>query len=91
MNLFNQFQLCGCGGTTFGTAARNGGGVDIRASTTTVQTPVTTPARFQPFNPFTTTPVRGRELGLRSELRQGAQPLRLHDAASLRLSFGVRF
>ena len=61
LNLFDQFQLCACGGTVFGTgSAANAGGVNIqRASNTTVLTPVTTPARFAAFNPFTTTPVQG--------------------------------
>ncbi len=82
LNLFNQFQLCACGGTAFGTGgSANAGGVNIQRISTTVLTPVSTPARFAAFNPFTTTPVQGHELRSWPDLRPGAQPLRLYDAA----------
>jgi Carboxypeptidase regulatory-like domain/TonB-dependent Receptor Plug Domain len=48
LNIFNQSQLCGCGGTVF----NNGGGNDIRTINRSVRV-------LQPFNPFTETPVEG--------------------------------
>lgn len=48
LNIFNQFQLCGCGGTVF----NNGGGSDIRQISTAVQV-------LQAFDPFTVAPVEG--------------------------------
>src|SRR4029079_11989942 len=60
LNVFNQFQLCACGSTVFGTgSAANAGGVNLQRIDTTVLTPGTAAARFSAFNPFTTTPVRG--------------------------------
>ena len=60
LNVFNQFQLCACGSTVFGTgSAANAGGVNLQRIDTTVLTPGTTSSRFAAFNPFTTTPVRG--------------------------------
>ena len=60
LNVFNQFQLCACGSTVFGTgSAANAGGVNLQRIDTTVLTPGTTASRFAAFNPFTTTPVRG--------------------------------
>src|SRR5262249_55633215 len=55
INLFNQFQLCGCGGTVF---ANGGATTQTRIDTTTL-TPVNAASRFTTFNPFTTTPVQG--------------------------------
>ena len=54
INLFNQFQLCGCGASVF----NNGGLTDLTTIGQAVRTPVNT-AAMQPFNPFTTTPVQG--------------------------------
>ena len=48
LNVFNQFQLCGCGDTIF----NNGGLTDM----TTIGTSVVLRA---PFNPYTTQPVQG--------------------------------
>ena len=60
LNVFNQFQLCACGSTVFGTgSAANAGGVNLQRIDTTVLTPGTTASRYAAFNPFTTTPVRG--------------------------------
>ena len=82
LNVFNQFQLCACGSTVFGTgSAANAGGVNLQRIDTTVLTPGTTASRFATFNPFTDDAGARRELGLRPELRPGSQPLRLHDPA----------
>ena len=56
LNLFNQFQLCGCGATTVFT---NGGGVNGQTINQAILTSVTNPATYAAFNPFTTKPVQG--------------------------------
>jgi hypothetical protein len=92
INLFNQFQLCACGGTAFGTgSAANAGGVNIQRLNTAVLTPVSTPARFAAFNPFTTTPVQGTNWDLGPVFGQATSRFAYTTPQSLRLSFGVRF
>jgi outer membrane receptor protein involved in Fe transport len=92
INLFNQFQLCACGATAFGTgSAANAGGVNIQRLSTTVLTPVSTPARFAAFNPFTTVPVRGVNWDLGPTFGQATSRFAYTTPQSLRLSFGVRF
>jgi hypothetical protein len=92
LNLFDQSQLCACGATAFGTGASgNAGGVNIQRLSTTVLTPVNTPARFAAFNPFTTTPVRGVNWDLGPTFGQAVSRFAYTTPRSLRLSFGVRF
>jgi outer membrane receptor for ferrienterochelin and colicin len=92
INLFNQFQLCACGGTAFGTgAAANAGGVNIQRINTAVLTPVSTPARFAAFNPFTTMPVRGVNWDLGPIFGLPVSRFAYTTPQSMRLSFGVRF
>ena len=92
INLFNQFQLCACGATAFGTgSATNAGGVNIQRIDTTVLTPVTTPARFAPFNPFTTTPERGVNWDYGPNFGRAISRFAYTTPQSLRLSVGVRF
>jgi hypothetical protein len=55
LNIFNKFQLCGCGGTTFS----NGGATDLTTIGQAVRTSRTANSGLQPFNPFTIVPVRG--------------------------------
>jgi hypothetical protein len=55
INLFNQFQLCGCGGTVF----QNGGATTQTSIDTSVLTSVNAKSTYAAFNPFTTTPVQG--------------------------------
>ena len=82
LNVFNQFQLCACGSTIFGTgSAANAGGVNLQRIDTTVLTPGTTASRYAAFNPFTTTPVRGVNWDYGPDFGTGGQPFRLHDAA----------
>ena len=82
LNVFNQFQLCACGSTVFGTgSAANAGGVNLQRLDTTVLTPGTTASRFCGLQPVHDDAGPRRELGLRPELRHRGQPLRLHDAA----------
>jgi hypothetical protein len=92
INLFNQFQLCACGGTAFGNgSAGNAGGINIQRIDTTTLTPVTTPARFTAFNPFTTTPVQGTNWDLGPNFGRALSRFAYTTPQSLRLSFGVRF
>lgn len=91
-NLFNQSQLCACGGTAFGTgSSANAGGVNIQRLNTAVLTPVSTPARFARFDPFTTVPVRGTNWDLGPVFGQAVSRFAYTTPQSMRLSFGVRF
>ncbi len=55
INLFNQFQLCGCAGTVF----QNGGATTQTRIDTAIRTSATHAALYSRFNPFTESPVRG--------------------------------
>ena len=91
-NLFNQFQLCACGGTAFGTgSAANAGGVNIQRFNTAILTPVSTPARFAAFNPFLSTPVRGVNYELGPIFGLATSRFAYTTPQSARISFGVRF
>lgn len=92
LNVWDQFQLCGCGSTVFGTgSAANAGGVNIQRIDTTVLTPGTTAARFALFNPFTTTPVQGVNWDFGPNFGKAANRFAYTTPRTLRLSFGVRF
>jgi hypothetical protein len=87
INLFNQFQLCGCGGTVF----QNGGATTQTRIDTTTLTSVTTPSRFAPFNPFTTTPVQGLNWDYGPNFGKALNRLAYTSPRQFRFSFGVRF
>jgi len=87
INLFNQFQLCGCGGSV----TANGGAVSVGRIDQTVRTPVTTPANYVTFNPFTTTPVRGVNWDYAPTFGTALNRMAYTSPRALRLSFGVRF
>jgi len=92
LNLFNQFQLCACGSTVFGTgSAANAGGVNLQRLDTTVLTPGTTASRFSAFNPFTTTPVRGVNWDYGPLFGTASSRFAYTTPRTLRMSFGVRF
>jgi hypothetical protein len=92
INVFDQFQLCACGGTVFGNgSAANAGGVNQARLDQTVLTPVTTAARFQTFNPFTSTPVRGVNWDYGPNFGKALNRFAYTMPMTLRLSFGVRF
>lgn len=55
LNVFNQFQLCGCGGSVFS----NGGATDLTTIGQAIRTPRNASTVYPAFNPFTTTPVKG--------------------------------
>ena len=86
LNVFNQFQLCGCGGTVF----NNGGGSDTRSINTSVLTSSNT-ATLQPFNPFTTTPVEGVNYRLGPTFGQAASRFAYTSPRTFRFNIGVRF
>lgn len=87
INLFNQFQLCGCGGTVF----VNGGGVDLSNTIDqTVRTSVTN-ANLAAFNPFTTAPVEDVNWSKGPNFGRALTRFAYTSPRQLRLSFGVRF
>ena len=92
LNIFNQFQLCACGSTVFGTgSAANAGGVNLQRIDTTVLTPGTTASRFATFNPFTTTPVRGVNWDYGPNFGTALTRFAWTTPRTVRMSFGVRF
>jgi outer membrane receptor for ferrienterochelin and colicin len=87
LNIFNQSQLCGCGGSVFA----NGGAVTSTTIDQTVRTSVNTPALFQPFNPFTETPVQGVNWDFGPNFGQALNRFAYTTPRMLRVSVGVRF
>ena len=92
LNLFDQFQLCACGSTVFGTgSAANAGGVNLQRIDTTVLTPGTTASRFAAFNPFTDTPVRGVNWDYGPNFGTAVSRFAYTTPRTIRMSFGLRF
>jgi len=92
LNVFNQFQLCACGSTVFGTgSAANAGGVNLQRIDTTVLTPGTTASRYAAFDPFTTTPVRGVNWDYGPIFGQAVSRFAYTTPRTFRMSFGLRF
>jgi hypothetical protein len=89
LNLFNQFQLCACGGTVF----NNGGGSDVRQINTGVQTRNTAGAAsgLVTFNPFTETPVEGVHWRLAPNFGTAASRFAYTSPRTFRFNVGVRF
>ena len=88
INLFNQFQLCGCGGSqTFAL----GGNVQNQAVDTAIRTNVSHPALYQPFNPFTTTPVEGTHWAKSPTFGRALNRFAYTTPRTWRVTFGVRF
>ncbi|HEY7292734.1 MAG TPA: TonB-dependent receptor [Vicinamibacterales bacterium] len=87
LNVFNQFQLCGCGGTVF----QNGGSVTQTRIDQTVLTPITNPSQYASFNPFTTQPVQGVNWALGPNFGTALNRFAYTTPRTLRVSFGVRF
>ena len=88
INLFNQFQLCGCGG---GGAFPLGGNIDGRNIETGIRTNVSTPATYQPFNPFTTTPVEGVHWATAPGFGLALNRFAYTTPRTFRMTFGVKF
>jgi outer membrane receptor protein involved in Fe transport len=87
INLFNNFQLCGCGGTVF----QNGGAVTQTRIDSTVRSATTNTAAYAPFNPFTTVPVEGVNWAKGPLFGTALNRLAWTSPRQLRISFGVRF
>jgi outer membrane receptor protein involved in Fe transport len=87
VNLFNQFQLCGCGGTVF----QNGGATTQTRINTVIQTSVSNPSRYAPFNPFADTPVRGVNWDYGPAFGTALNRMAWTSPRQFRVSFGVRF
>jgi hypothetical protein len=88
VNLFNQFQLCGCGGNATFTL---GGNIQTQAIDTAVRTNVSTPATYQPFNPFTTAPVEGVNWAKSPTFGKAVNRFAYTTPRTYRITFGVRF
>jgi len=86
LNVFNQFQFCGCGDTVF----LNGGASDLRKIGTAVRTAANTPA-LRPFNPFTETPVQGVNWDYGVNWQQPADRFAYTSPRTFRFNAGVRF
>jgi outer membrane receptor protein involved in Fe transport len=86
VNLFNQFQLCGCGATVFD----NGGNVTQTRIDQTVQT-VANNTSLARFNPFTTTPVLGTNWKYGPNFGTALNRFAYTSPQQFRVSFGVRF
>jgi hypothetical protein len=80
LNVFNTFDLCGCGAAVFG----NGGGSALNTIGQSV-------IAGEPFNPFTTKPVEGINWIKGSNFGQPLNRFAFTSPRTLRLSFGVRF
>jgi hypothetical protein len=91
VNLFDQSQLCGCGGTVFGNSNAHGGGVTQTRIDQTVRTNVSHPALYAPFNPFTTTPVQGVNWNYGPNFGKALNRFAYTTPRMFRVSFGVRF
>jgi outer membrane receptor protein involved in Fe transport len=87
LNVFNQFQLCGCGGTVF----QNGGAVTQTRIDQSVLTAVTNSSQFAAFNPFTAAPVQGRNWNDGPAFGTALNRFAYTTPRELRISFGVRF
>jgi outer membrane receptor protein involved in Fe transport len=87
INLFNQFQLCGCGNSVFS----NGGSVQSGFIDQTVRTAVTTAASYTTFNPFTTEPVQGVNWNYGPNFGTALSRFAYTTPRMFRLGFGVRF
>ena len=83
INIFNQFQLCGCGAPV----SQNGGTVRTERIDQAVRTAVTTPALYQTFNPFTTAPVEGVNWAKGPNFGNALNRLSYTSPRALRLSF----
>ncbi len=86
LNVFNQFQLCGCGNTVF----LNGGGTDLAKINRGVLTAANSPA-IAAFNPFTQTPVEGVNWAKRPNFGTQVDQFSWTTPRTFRFSLGLRF
>jgi outer membrane receptor for ferrienterochelin and colicin len=87
INLFNQFQLCGCGATVFS----NGGFVTSTTIDQTVRNNLTHSTLYLPFNPFTETPVEGVHWAKGPNFGTALNRFAYTSPRQFRITFGVRF
>jgi hypothetical protein len=87
LNVFNQFQLCGCGASVFA----NGGNITQTSIDQSVSTNSNAATRFQAFNPFTTTPVQGVNWDYGPNFGKALNRFAYTSPRTFRLSFGARF
>jgi hypothetical protein len=87
INIFNHYQLCGCGGTVF----QNGGTVNRGTIDQAVRTRVTNPGAYQGFDPFTTDPVRGVHWDFGPNFGTSLNRFAYTSPRQMRVSVGVRF
>ena len=69
----------------------NGGAVNSQRIDQTILTAVNAAARFQPFNPFTTTPAQGVHWDKGPNFGTALNRFAYTSPRALRISFGVRF
>jgi hypothetical protein len=82
LNLFNRFQLCGCGGSVF----NNGGATDLTTINQTVAVAATVP-----FDPFNSTPVEKVNWTKDPLFGTAANTFAYTSPRIFRVSLGVRF
>lgn len=87
INLFNQFQLCGCAGTVF----QNGGATTQTRINTAIRTSVSHASTYTAFNPFTQTPVQGVNWDLDPAFGTPLNRLAYTSPQQFRFSVGFRF
>ena len=92
LNVFRDFQLCGCGASAF----NNGGTTDMSTIGLAIRNPRNSPAgTFQTFNPFTTTPVKGTNWDFNTAEGSAFGSALTHFAYTtprlFRFSVGIRF
>jgi hypothetical protein len=87
LNLFDQSQLCGCGGTV----SQNGGTVNRSTIDQNVRTSVTHAALYQAFNPFASAPAQGVNWDYGPNFGKALNRFALTTPRTFRMSFGVRF
>jgi hypothetical protein len=88
INVFNQFQLCGCGGSA---AFPLGGNLQNQTVDSSIRTAVSHPALYQPFNPFTETPVEGVHWAKSPTFGRALNRFAYTTPRTFRMTFGVRF
>ena len=87
LNIFNQFQVCGCGGSAF----TNGGTTDLTTIGQAIRTSRTSRSGLQPFNPFEVVPVQGTHWDVTPDFGKALSHFAYTMPRLFRFSAGVRF
>jgi hypothetical protein len=88
INLFNQFQRCGCGGSSLFPL---GGNITTNNIDSTIRTNVTNPTLYSSFDPFTTAPVEGVNWAMGPNFGKALNRFAYTTPRTFRITFGVRF